>query len=180
LLTITIVGPELYDPDTYQFAKGESTTVELEHSLVSLSKWEAKFNKSFLSTKDKTNEETLWYILAMVITPEFDPEWFKYLSVDNYNAIDEYINSKQTATTFSDSKNRGRQTEIITAELIYFWMITHNIPFECQFWHLDKLLTLIRVCVAKTSKPKKLTKAEMAEQTRQLNAQRRANLNTSG
>ena len=152
----------------------------MEHSLVSLSKWESKWKKAFLSKKEKTYEETIDYIRCMTVTQNVDPDVYKYLSAENIKQINEYINDPMTATTFSESKQSGGNHEILTAEVIYYYMIASNIPFECQKWHLNKLLTLIRVCSIKNQPPKKMGREELLKRNNALNAARRKKFNTKG
>jgi hypothetical protein len=154
--------------------------LQLEHSLVSLSKWESKWNKPFLSKDFKTHEETLDYIKCMTINQNIDPDVYNGLTSEHITMINNYIESPMTATTFSDSKQNKSNREIITSELIYYWMIALNIPFECQKWHLNRLLTLIRVCNIKNAPPKKMSKRATASQYAALNAARRKQMNTKG
>jgi hypothetical protein len=180
MLTVKVpMSDELFNDETQEFESGETYTLQLEHSLVSLSKWESFFEKPFLGPDDKTFEETMWYIEAMVMTPDVPPEVFLQLSQKNLDQIKAYIDAKMTATWFKAKPSR-RQTEIITAEIIYYWMIALNIPFECQFWHLNRLMTLVQVINEKNTPQKKMSKAEMLAQQRQLNAERQAKLNTTG
>ena len=179
MLEITIPSVELWDESKQEFVNTKEQTLKLEHSLVSLSKWESKWCKPFLSRQDKTIEETLDYIKCMTLTQNVDPKIYNFLSKDNVNQINKYIESPMTATTFGDER-KGSNREVITAELIYYWMIALNIPFECQKWHLNKLLTLIKVCSIKNQPPKKMSKKDIMSRNAALNAARRKQLNSKG
>ena len=181
MLQLTIaLSPEGWDEEKEEFVEAKSQTLQLEHSLVSLSKWESKWEKPFFSKTDKTHEEILDYIKFMTITKNVDPDVYTHFSQENIRDINKYIEAPMTATTFSADKAAKNNREIITAELIYYWMIALNIPFECQKWHLNRLLTLIRVCNIKNSPPKKMNKRDLASRNAQLNAARRKRLNTKG
>jgi phosphoribosyl-ATP pyrophosphohydrolase len=153
--------------------------IELEHSLVSLSKWESEWQIPFLATEQKTREQTVSYIRFMFLGDE-DPEVIiPKFSEENYEAIDAYINKTMTATTFPNTKlDPARET--VTAELIYYWMIALGIPFSCENWHLSRLLTLVRVCNVKNSKSEKVDRRQSAADRRALNEERRRQLNTKG
>jgi hypothetical protein len=180
MLTIVIPGEEVYDELSETFSTIGDVTLNLEHSLLSLSKWESKFEKPFLSTKDKTAEETLFYIRCMILTPNFTEETFNSFSKDNFESINDYINSKESATTFGTMPETKGKGETITSELIYYWMVAFNIPFDYETWHLNRLFSLIRICNIKQSKPKKMNRNELAQRNAQLNAQRKAALGTNG
>ena len=141
--------------------------LQLEHSLVSISKWESKWHIPFLDGKDKTLEQIIDYVRCMTITQNVKPEVYNRLTEDNLKAINDYIENPMTATTFSDINQRPSR-EIITSEIIYYWMVSFNIPFECQKWHLNKLLTLIKVCNIKNSPPKKMSRQEILSRNRAL------------
>ena len=158
----------------------EEQTIQLEHSLVSLSQWESKWCKSFLYSKEKTDEEILDYIRCMTLTPDVSPDLYSRLTPDNIDQIQKYINAPMTATTFSnEQKNKGK-SEIITAEVIYYWMSASQIPFECQYWHLNKLITLLRVTNAKNQPPKKRSTRDIMRSNAALNAARRKQFNSRG
>lgn len=180
MLTIVVPLTQRYDEETNEFVVEDSVTLEMEHSLVSLSKWESFFKKRFLSKEPKTAEETFWYIKAMTLTPNVPEVVFNYLTKEIVAEIDAYISAKMTATTFPEQKESGGRQEPITAELIYYWMVALNVPFECQHWHLDRLLTLIRVCNVKNAPAKKRSKAEMMAERRRINAERRSQTGSSG
>ena len=178
MLQLTIPGVEDWDPIKEEFVtKTKECTIQLEHSLVSLSKWESKWNKPFLAQDTTTFEETIDYVRCMTITQNVNPEVYKYLTDENINTIKSYIDAKMTATWFSDKAGkRGKKgNETITSELIYYWMIAYNIPAEYQKWHLNRLLTLIRVCEIKNNPPKnnKMSMNEIYSQNNTLNAARR-------
>lgn len=181
MLYITVPSVELWDEVKEEFVKTKEQTLQLEHSLVSISKWEAKWCKVFLSKKEKTYEETIDYIKCMTITQNVSPDTYKYLSKDNIEQINKYISAPMTATWFSEDKSGSRSSsEQVTSELIYYWMIAFNIPFECQKWHLNRLLTLIRVCNIKNKPAKKMSRSDVMNRNAALNAARRKQLNTNG
>lgn len=180
MLQITIPAQELWDEKKEEFITVKECTLQLEHSLVSVSKWEAKWRKVFLSKKDKTRDETIDYIRCMTITQNVNPDVYRCLTKDNIEQIQEYVTAPMTATWFSDEHSGSPNNEQITSELIYYWMIAQNIPFECQKWHLNRLLTLIRVCSIKNKSPKKMSKGEIMKRNASLNAARRKQLNSRG
>lgn len=174
------IAPEGWDDEKQEFVEAETVTLELEHSLVSLAKWESKWHKSFLAKNSMTDEETIDYIRFMTLNENVDPEVYGYLSRENIDQIREYINDPMTATYFSNNHHERGSRETVTAELIYYWMIALNINFECQYWHLNRLITLIKVCNIKNAPPKKMSKREITSRNAALNAARRQQLNTRG
>ena len=181
MLQITIpLTEEQWDEEKEEFISAEEITLQLEHSLISISKWESKWCKSFLSSNEKTYEETIDYIKCMTLSRNVNPDVYARLTNTNIEQINDYISAPMTATYFSDDKNKGRSREQITSELIYYWMIALNIPVEFEKWHLNRLLTLIRVCNVKNQPPKKMSKRDIMSRNAALNAQRRAQLNTKG
>jgi hypothetical protein len=180
MLKLFVVGNEYFDDATQTFETVGSVEIELEHSLLSLSKWESKFKKPFLSQTSKTTDQVLAYVEAMIMTPDYPLDIIGRLDQKNLDAINAYIESTESATTFGSMPERRGRGEVITAELIYYWMVAFNIPFECERWHLNRLFALIRICNIKSSKPTKMSRHEVLTRNRELNAKRRAELNTSG
>jgi hypothetical protein len=180
MLILTVPGRDLYDEAKEEFIKQEPFTLELEHSLVSLSKWESKFRKPFLGSNEKTQLEILGYIESMIIDPVYPDDAVRRLSAKNMEDIKDYIESSETATTFGEMPKKNVRGEVVTSELIYYWLVVFNIPFEVERWHLNRLFSLIRICNIKNQKPTKTSKNDTARKYRELNAQRKAQLNTSG
>ena len=179
MLQITVPSQEYWDSVNQRFVYTKEQTLQLEHSLVSLSKWESKWNKSFLHAQDKTDEETLDYIRCMTITQNVKPEVYSRLSADNIKDITEYINAPMTATTFGKDNNGKRNRKIITAEVIYSWMVALNVPPQYEKWHLNKLITLIRV-IEEQNNPKKMSKKDIYSRNAQMNARNRAKYKSKG
>ena len=180
MLQITIPSLEVWDEVHEIFIHTKEQTLRLEHSLVSVSKWESKWHKSFLESRNKTQEEMLDYIRCMTITQNVDPNVYYCLTAENFNEINAYIEDPHTATSFRENKNTQKRRERITSELIYYWMVAYNIPFECQTWHLSRLLTLIRVCDIKNQPAKKRSAREIARDYASENAARKKMWNTTG
>ena len=182
MIKILLPEKELYDEVNNKFVYLPSRELILEHSLVSISKWESKWHKSFLNTDDKSFDEVMDYIKCMCVEELEDENDLYRLSEENVSDINTYIQDSMTATTFSDfSDNKNTKSrEIITSEIIYYWMIANNIPFECQYRHLNKLLTLIKVCSIKNSPEKKMSTSEILSRNKALNAARRKKMNSKG
>lgn len=180
MLQITIPAAEIFDERTQTFDYAKEVTLQLEHSLVSIRKWESKWHKPYFSKKEKTYEETLDYIKHMTITQNVKDETYSRLSQENVNQIIQYIEDPMTATTFSEVQKTKGKGEQVTAELIYYWMIALQIPHEYQKWHINQLLTLVRVCDIKNSPPKNMSRREIMERNAALNAARRKRLNSKG
>lgn len=180
MLILKVPGIELFDEALHVFTTEDAFTLELEHSLVSLSKWESKFEKPFLGSEEKTDEEVLAYIEAMILTEEYPPDILNRLSKENFKQINAYIEAKMTATWFNEKKQGKKSSEVITAELIYYWMITFNIPIEFQYWHLNRLFTLIKIFSVKNAQPEKMSKKDLLARNRELNAKRKSELGTTG
>ena len=181
MLRITIPGVEQWDEVKQEFVYTKEQTLSLEHSLVSVSKWEAKWHKPFLSKSDKTIEETIDYVRCMTLTQNVDSQIYNYLTNDNISQVNQYIAEPMTATWIQEEK--GKPTPMrkqITSELIYYWMITLNIPMECQKWHLNRLLMLIRVCNAENKPRKKRSNREILRDNARINAERRKRWNSKG
>ena len=182
MLTLVVGATEAYDENTGCFIKHNGIELQLEHSLVSLSKWESIHEKPFLGSDQKSENEIHSYVECMLLTKNPPEDFLTRLSAEDYAKLDAYISKKMTATWFSEHPGapQSRNNEIITSELIYYWMTVFNIPFECEMWNLNRLFTLIRICNLKQSKPKKMSRAEIARRNRELNAQRKAQLGTTG
>lgn len=181
MLVLDIPETELFDEENDKFVYIKKQTIKLEHSLISISKWESKWQKPFLSKENKTKEQILDYIRCMLLSPSHDKNVLLGLSTDDINKIMEYIDSPMTATIvtfFENNKPRGKE-ETVTSELIYYWMIAAGIPFECEKWHINRLFALLKICSAKNAPKKKMSKEMMRSQAA-LNAKRRANLKSRG
>ena len=182
MLTLVVDATDVYDEETQTFKQQGGIVLHLEHSLVSLSKWESIHEKPFLGDENRTEDEIRSYVECMLLTENPPGDFLNMLSEGDYQKIETYVQRKMTATWFSEQPGAPtpRHTEIITSELIYYWMTAFKIPFECQYWHLNRLFTLIRICNLKQDKPKKMSRSEVARRNRELNAQRKAQLGTSG
>jgi hypothetical protein len=181
MLKIIIEEEELYDAENNRFYYSEALELELEHSLLSLSKWESKYEKPFLSSTELSNEEVFDYVMFMLVTPNITPEDVELHKSKIYAEVNAYINSPQSATTFAGMPEKSSPNEKITAELIYYWMLTFNIPFgDCETWHLNRLFSLIRIANQKNSKPKRMSRSELAQRNKEINERRKKELGTTG
>lgn len=183
MLQITVPKVELWDEKNEEFISLNEQTLSLEHSLVSISKWESKWHKAFLGKLDKTNEEILDYVRCMTLNKNVSDDVYYRLSSENLEAINSYINNPMTAVHFPDDDDKGKKTsrEVVTNEVIYYWMISFNIPVEFEKWHINHLLTLIKVCEIKNNpKSKRMSKKEIMNRNRALNEARRKQFNTKG
>lgn len=180
MLTIIIEEEEIFDEENETFSMAERVVLNLEHSLISLSKWESKHQKPFLAFGEKSSKEILTYLQMMIIDPDVNPDAIYRCSQKDINEIQEYIDSTQSATTFGLLPDRHGPSEVITSELIYYWMTAFQISFECQYWHLNRLFSLIRICNLKNAPPTTMSRNEIAQRNRELNAERRAELGTTG
>lgn len=181
MIKITIPAGEFYDEKSGEFIYFKETSLSLEHSLLSISKWESKWHKPFLSklkTDSKTNEEVIDYIRCMTITQGIPESAYYGLTEDNIKTINKYIQNPMTATTVKDDGKRS--SEIVTSELIYYWMVALEIPFECEKWHINRLLTLIKICNAKNKPGKKMGRKATMKRNSSLNAARRKRMGSKG
>ena len=179
MIKITVPASEAWDETKQEFISTKEQTLELEHSLVSISKWESKWCKPFASS-NKTKEETIDYVRCMTLNRNVDPNVYQFLSNSNIKQINSYIEAPMTATWFNEKQTGKKNSEQVTSELIYYYMVAFNIPFECEKWHINRLMTLIRICDIKNRPAKKMGKREIMSQNAALNAARRKRMNTKG
>ena len=183
MLRITLPEREYFDNAKQEFFYIKKQTLDLEHSLVSISKWESKWKKPFFTKDPKTTEEYTDYIRCMTLNQNVDPTVYYGLTRDVIERVGKYIDDSMTATWFNDKipgKSKGGRGQVVTSELIYYWMVAYGIPFECQKWHLNRLLTLIRICEIKNAPSKNMKKKDIYAQYSALNNARRKNLGTNG
>ena len=179
MLIITIPEQEFFNDETQEFISTEEHKIEMEHSLISISKWESKWKKPFISGDNKSTEETLDYIRCMLLHDE-DNKYINLLTNENIQTINDYISDTMTATTFYEEEKAHSKKEIITNELIYYWMVASNVPMECEKWHINRLLTLLRICSIKNTPPKKMSRNDIMSRNRALNEARKKKLHTHG
>lgn len=181
MLQITIPETELFDEARQEFIYvNKPVTLTLEHSLVSISKWESKWKKPYLSDEERTVEEVIDYVRCMTITQNVDPNVYYALTAQNLKDIEEYIKDPHTATTITDRSRTNKNGEGVTSELVYYWMCAYQIPFEAQKWHFNRLMTLIRIAGIKNNPDKKMSRKDLFAQQRELNAMRRAKNKSKG
>lgn len=180
MLKLAIPELDMFDENTQRFISRKAKTLKLEHSLLSISKWESKYEKPFLTEEQKTEEEFRYYVMCMDITGTLTEEDTKMLLINEINEIQKYISQQHTATTFSGKDpNAKHSREVITSELVYYWLVSMEIPFEAEKWNINRLLTLIRICGIKNN-PKKMSKRDTMINNTSLNAMRRKALGTKG
>jgi hypothetical protein len=189
MLELTIPAQDqVWDSEKQEFSSHRGATIRLEHSLISISKWESKYHKPFLEEVEMTMDELNYYIKCMTLTQSVPDEIYNYLTEENYMAIKDYIADPMTATSFYDNtpgkKGPGPRKQIVTSELIYYWMIAQNIPLECEKWHLNRLMTLIKICSIKNAeangKSPKMSRREILQSNAELNRKRREAMHTKG
>ena len=151
MLKIVIPTQEHFDEINNVFFETKEQPLQLEHSLVALSRWESKWKKPFLADTKQSFEEMIDYVRCMTITQNVDPDIYNYMPLPLFHEITQYIDDTMTATVVQEISKPVGKPETITSELIYFWMVNFRIPFECQKWHLNRLLTLIRICSIKNA-----------------------------
>lgn len=180
MLKIHVPEGEEFDERTNEFIYHPACTLVLEHSLISVSKWESKWKVPFVNRKEITQEQLLDYIRCMTLTTQVDPSVYKFITPEQIKQITAYIEDSMTATRFKEDKKKNKKPQALTSETIYYMMFAQQIPIECEKWHLNRLMTLIRVCSEKNAPQKKMSKSEIYAQNKMLNAQRRAKYNTKG
>ena len=180
MLTLEIDGGELFDERTYEFVNIPKRTITLEHSLLSVSKWESKWKKPFMTASDKTFEETIDYVRCMTLEKNVDPTIYNYLTSEHIQMVNDYITDSMTASVVSDSNRPKNTGKFVTSELIYSWMFALRIPKECEKWHLNRLLMLIRIMDEQQQPKRKMKRNDVYRQNAELNRARRAKYGTSG
>lgn len=180
MLQIVIPEREYFDQVKQEFVYLKEQRLTLEHSLISISKWESKWKKPFLDKADKTPEESADYIRCMSIGKEIDPRLLRWIPPETYNKINAYISDTMTATWFNERDKKPVNGQVVTSELIYYWMITFHVPMECEKWHLNRLLTLIKVCELKNAPQKKMKRKEIYSRNAALNAARKQKMAAKG
>lgn len=179
MLTLIIKASDQYNDAINEFITIKEQTLQLEHSLISISQWESKWKKPFMSKDKKTVEETLDYVRCMSLNKNVDDMVYQTLSNDNISKVQDYIEEEMTATTFGPD-NGPKNKKVITSELIYYWIIALNIPIKCEKWHLSRLMTLINICNIENTPPKKMNKRDTLSRNAATNAARKKKLHSEG
>lgn len=179
MLYLTVSSGEIFDEATWTFTEIKPTVIQLEHSLLAISKWESKWKKPFMSTKQKTDEEFRDYVRCMTINRNVDPNVYYRLTAADYRKIDEYIHDPMTATVFHNTKKERPSSKQVTSEQIYFWMCQAQIPFEAEKWHLNRLMTLIRIHSIENN-PKKMSKSDIYKSNKAINEANKAKYHSRG
>ena len=178
---IHVPEQEFFNNETGEFYYLKETTFKIEHSLVAIAKWESKWHVAFLDDKvEKTDEMIIDYIRCMTISQNVNPEVYYHLPQNVIKEINDYIGDPMTATTFRNIDNTHGGGEFVTNEVVYYWMIASNIPLECEKWHFNRLMTLIRVCSEKNSPSKKMNRRDILNQNRALNEARKKAMHSRG
>lgn len=180
MLEIHVPEREFYDERNEVFIKTRPVILQLEHSLMSVSRWESKWRKPFLTDEDKTRAETMDYIRCMTINRDVDPNVYAALTSDDIQKIMDYVGAELTATKVYRVKSTNAPKKTITSEVIYSWMVMYNVPFECQKWHISRLLKLLDVLEIANNPKNKMSKGETARSNAALNKARRAKLHSKG
>lgn len=188
MLELKIESQEFFNETISEFIELPAVTLKLEHSLLSISKWESRNHKRFIeNTKNKksnkTVEEMRDYIRCMTLNHDVPDIIYSCLTAEHFDRINEYIGDSMSATTFVDNSNQNgpkKSNEAVSSELVYYWMTVFNIPFECEKWHFNRLMTLIQICSIKNKPSKKMSKGSVMKQNAALNAARRKATNTRG
>lgn len=180
MLQITVPEREFFDPIKQEFIYLKEQKLTLEHSLISISKWEAKWKKPFYDKKEKSMEESVDYVRCMTLNKDVEPTVYTALTNEVFEQINNYIGDAMTATWFNETNKKPGNGPVITSELIYYWMVAFKIPFECEKWHLNRLLTLIKVCELKNAPKKKMKRKDIYARNAALNAARRQQMNSNG
>ena len=179
MLQIVIRDTEFFDERDSSIEIVKGRTLQLEHSLLSISKWESIWKKPFLTKEKKTRDEIVSYIQCMNVGQQPPDSIYKCITSRHIKEVEAYIDDSMTATTIKNNGKRNSR-KIITSELIYFWMIQNGIPFECQKWHLNRLLTLIEICAIENGPKKKMSQNDILRRNDALNEMRKAKHRTSG
>lgn len=178
MLRIIVPGGEYYDENKGEFVYRKDQELQMEHSLISISKWEARWRVAYNKERQKTPEEILDYFRCMTIN-RVDPEVYDRLTEKNISDIINYMNEPMTACYFNnDSPVKSKDT--MTSEMIYYYMIVLGIPFECEKWHFNKLMALIEVCSIKNKPEKTMSRADLLRKNARLNAARKKAHHTKG